>query len=427
VLDCPHGNAWFFPWHRGYLYWFECIARKLTGNPNFAVPYWDVTKSAIMPSFFFRGDLLDTTAKGYVHDLEEFRALLHEPLRKYWATLSPRQLEQLKRRNWNTFDQFWVGLTAFIVRDTWRDLTQANPSLPLHVQDAVSMNNLVGMLAPKDFFDFGGALTNHHYEMTRNTSNLEGQLHNLVHDGVGGYMGDMLSATDPIFWLHHGNVDRLWDIWLDRQGLTRQDGPPKWRDEPFLFFCDENGQPVDSIAGDYVSSAELGYTYEPSIPIPVAASSFASRSSFTLDADSLQIGGGEALARVSPGAEACDAFRRNCQTDVLIALDRPHDPASLYFQIEMRVINGVKPYTFKHCGYASFFGSMGHQSPSQPPHVGGLRIGITEGMKKCLEELGEAVPGALDFEVSVRLRSSRLHPIPLPTPLKIREMTLISV
>jgi tyrosinase len=110
VLDCPHGNAWFFPWHRGYLYWFECIARKLTGNPNFAVPYWDVTKSAIMPSFFFRGDLLDTSAKGYVHDLAEFRALLHEPLRKYWTTLSPRQLEQLKRRNWNTFDQFWSAL-----------------------------------------------------------------------------------------------------------------------------------------------------------------------------------------------------------------------------------------------------------------------------------------------------------------------------
>jgi hypothetical protein len=156
----------------------------------------------------------------------------------------------------------------------------------------------------------------------------------------------------------------------------------------------------------------------------VTASSFASRSICTLEADNLQIGGGEALARVSPGAEACDAFRQNCQTDVLIALDRPHDPASLYFQIEMKVINGDKPYTFKHGGYASFFGSMGHRSPSQPPHVGGLRIGITEGMKKCLEEAG---PGALDFQISVRLRSSRLHPIPLPTPLKIWEMTLISV
>src|SRR5205085_2611239 len=23
LLDCPHGNWWFLPWHRGYLGWFE--------------------------------------------------------------------------------------------------------------------------------------------------------------------------------------------------------------------------------------------------------------------------------------------------------------------------------------------------------------------------------------------------------------------
>ena len=27
ALDCPHGNWWFLPWHRGYLGWFERICR----------------------------------------------------------------------------------------------------------------------------------------------------------------------------------------------------------------------------------------------------------------------------------------------------------------------------------------------------------------------------------------------------------------
>lgn len=38
--------------------------------------------------------------------------------------------------------------------------------------------------------------------------------HNLVHNILGGVMADMLSPTDPIFWLHHANVDRLWVAWV---------------------------------------------------------------------------------------------------------------------------------------------------------------------------------------------------------------------
>jgi tyrosinase len=38
--------------------------------------------------------------------------------------------------------------------------------------------------------------------------------HNLVHNIIGGVMSDMLSPTDPIFWLHHANVDRYWVAWV---------------------------------------------------------------------------------------------------------------------------------------------------------------------------------------------------------------------
>ena len=49
------------------------------------------------------------------------------------------------------------------------------------------------------------------------TSHLENGPHNEVHvsiGGAGGTMTDiMISPADPIFWLHHGQIDRLWSQW----------------------------------------------------------------------------------------------------------------------------------------------------------------------------------------------------------------------
>lgn len=425
VMDCPHANAWFFPWHRGYLYWFECIARKLTQNPNFALPYWDVTAFPEMPASFFRQDWLDTTTPGYIHDLGTFEKRFRDPLSRYWQNLNTLQLQQLQRRGFNDFDQFWVAATNYIVANTSRTLTASGRKLPPHVQDAVSMPTLANGLAPQDFFEFGGALTQHHSAMSGEGGLIESQVHNTVHDAVGGYMNDMLSASDPVFWLHHGNIDRLWDIWLQRKGLAAQDGPPEWRNEPFLFFCDEDGRPVNGIAGDYVSSEELNYRFQPSIPIDNAPTRPAdapwpSRFPCRLDSSTLQVNGDPVLAQVSPGPAACDAFRENCQSALVVELDRPDKPSSLYFQIEVKVVGGSKPYAFKHCGYASFFGSMGHRSPGHPLHAGSLKIGIANGLRRCLEEAGS---GALDFQIALRLKGNG----PLPAPLKVKSMSLISL
>ena len=44
LMDCPHGNWWFYVWHRGYLGYFEETIRSLSGDQTFAIPYWDWTK-----------------------------------------------------------------------------------------------------------------------------------------------------------------------------------------------------------------------------------------------------------------------------------------------------------------------------------------------------------------------------------------------
>jgi tyrosinase len=66
---------------------------------------------------------------------------------------------------------------------------------------------------------FAGTVTN----MQRGLSNpfevlMEDQPHNPVHNIIGSTMATMQSPTDPIFWLHHANIDRLWSAWQQAGG-----------------------------------------------------------------------------------------------------------------------------------------------------------------------------------------------------------------
>lgn len=47
-------------------------------------------------------------------------------------------------------------------------------------------------------------------------ASVESGLYNAVHDIVGGWMTDVQAPTDPIFYLHCANLDRLWDAWAQQ-------------------------------------------------------------------------------------------------------------------------------------------------------------------------------------------------------------------
>ena len=88
--------------------------------------------------------------------------------------------------------------------------------------------------------------------------------HGSVHVEVGGWMGSVpTAAQDPIFYLHHSNVDRLWNLWL-AQGGGRTDplSDATWKNRQYTFF-DENGSAVKMTACDILRCAEqLDYVYE---------------------------------------------------------------------------------------------------------------------------------------------------------------------
>lgn len=49
--------------------------------------------------------------------------------------------------------------------------------------------------------------------------------HNGIHVAIGGVMGQMYSAFHPIFWLHHNNVDRLYESYLQHWFPASPDSP----------------------------------------------------------------------------------------------------------------------------------------------------------------------------------------------------------
>jgi tyrosinase len=85
------------------------------------------------------------------------------------------------------------------------------------------------------------------------TQNLEGY-HNTMHMYAGGNKmpNPAVSPQDPLFWLHHANVDRIWALWQGANpGLT----PP-------LSGTDATMDPWTLSSTDVLDTIDLWYYYE---------------------------------------------------------------------------------------------------------------------------------------------------------------------
>ena len=75
-------------------------------------------------------------------------------------------------------------------------------------------------------------------------------------------MGNFYSiARDPIFFLHHANVDRMWSVWKTLGGKRRDFTDPDWLDAGFLFY-DENAQLIRVKVRESLDTKKLGYVYQ---------------------------------------------------------------------------------------------------------------------------------------------------------------------
>jgi tyrosinase len=304
LMDCPHGNWWFYVWHRGFLGYFEETIRNLSGDKTFAIPYWDWTTLPQIPDSMFDGPLdpQNRPFERYTSNLAVFTSFIQAPLQAYWNTLSADQRSQLKTRGYPDFDSMWNDVTgynpssqngiagniAYATTCGSRYLTRDNPKLDKKTAYDVSPFVILAGLLPVDFYNVNNILsftssktTSHEVQPNGNTkfSTLEGMPHNKVHNYIGGVgpldpgpygnMTNFLSPVDPIFFLHHSNMDRLWDIWTRKQqALKLPYLPPKpdlqtLSDEAFLFYANgEGGYVGPSKAGEYLSTDRFNYVYE---------------------------------------------------------------------------------------------------------------------------------------------------------------------
>jgi len=264
LLDCPHANWWFLPWHRGYILHFEEICRELSGDPEFALPFWDWTSTPRVPDALF-DDVLTPTHALYEESYQTFRRKFVPAIGDLWNGLTAGQREQLALRGYATAGDIWEKLQGyFSAREEARGPTRDKPDLPDWAKTEVGPERVEAALAPKRFEDFGSTPSdNHHQRAIMDT--LESGPHNNIHNAVGygpGFMSELLAPVDPIFWLHHANVDRLWDLWTRREQQAGRTALPedaaRWKREPFLFFASG-----DSQAERYLEMEALGYRYGP--------------------------------------------------------------------------------------------------------------------------------------------------------------------
>jgi hypothetical protein len=67
-----------------------------------------------------------------------------------------------------------------------------------------------------------------------------------------------VAANDPIFYMHHANIDRMWSCW---QYSHPNEVPGTWASQTFTFV-DETGTEVTRTVQDFLDTTALGYVYD---------------------------------------------------------------------------------------------------------------------------------------------------------------------
>lgn len=226
---CQHGTWYFLPWHRMYLFYFEEIVAKairdMGGPSDWTLPYWNYC------------DAYNTSAQAS----EQQQALQIPP--EFGSSQGPN----------TDFAALWIKNRRNYVLNK----NNVNPWPAMNEVEFTSISNDIS---------FGGGVTGFAHSGSE-TGQLESLPHNVVHTDINGAMGNPdTAALDPIFWLHHANIDRLWQVWLAQAGRTNPD-VNAWKDFRFKFH-DGNGQPVEMAVKDVETTELLGYVYTPSFPLP---------------------------------------------------------------------------------------------------------------------------------------------------------------
>lgn len=257
--QCQHQSWFFLPWHRGYLLALEAHIRAaviaLDGPSTWALPYWNYFGPGDqfkIPPAFTQASLPDGSPNPLLVD----------------ARYGPDQDRNI-----------YIPTRSVISQNPGDQNFSQGP-----VTDDQMTNDLfTGSDASTKLPGFGGPATSFSNSGDTN-GNLEGDPHNKVHvyvgknlpDGPEGLMSDPgVAAMDPIFYLHHANIDRMWAVWNVSNKNTADpawlSGPTANGDRTFVVPMPD-GTSWTFTPADVNSLSQVNYTYDdlPAAPAMVA-------------------------------------------------------------------------------------------------------------------------------------------------------------
>jgi hypothetical protein len=211
VMGGAHTGPAFTPWHREFLKQFERDLQQVSGNPNIMIPYWDWTtaRTSSDPGWPFTSNFIGGLGTG--PDNRVMTGRFSEASGEWRLNVITGAGPTLPNGSPNP------------ARDNTRYLRRlpSPPILdngqPLPLPTAPQARNCllrasydaVPWLEDPDRLTF--AQVNASFRKF-----LEYIMHNGVHAWVGGNMMPMTSPNDPVFFLHHCNIDRLWAMWQQK-------------------------------------------------------------------------------------------------------------------------------------------------------------------------------------------------------------------
>ncbi|KAF6136325.1 hypothetical protein GIB67_042810 [Kingdonia uniflora] len=228
-----HRSWLFFPWHRMMIYFHERVVGSLIGDETFALPFWnwDSPEGMMIPDFYMNGSFFD---------VDRDRSHL------------PPQVADLN------FDyDFAINATTLPPRDQTA------------VNTAFMYNQMVSGAKKAELF-MGCPYKAGEEGFCDAPGTIEAAPHNALHTWVGcnlnperENMGAFYSAArDPIFYGHHSNIDRLWEVWRKLRGT---DDPAimdaEWLDS-YFYFHNEKSQLVRIRIRDVLDITKLRYKFE---------------------------------------------------------------------------------------------------------------------------------------------------------------------
>jgi hypothetical protein len=71
------------------------------------------------------------------------------------------------------------------------------------------------------------------------------------------------SANDPIFWVHHANIDRLWECWTTRNGRDANPTNDRdWMEEEFNFVNEKGDLVTMKVSELFDAKSRIDYEYD---------------------------------------------------------------------------------------------------------------------------------------------------------------------